>query len=43
MAGKPEIRTREDKGQLQEPVELLIVDCPEMFLGVIIEKLGIRR
>ena len=28
---------------MHEPVELLIVDCPEMFLGVIIEKLGSRK
>ena len=28
---------------MHEPVELLIVDCPEMFLGVMIEKLGSRK
>jgi GTP-binding protein len=43
MVGKPEILTREVDGQIHEPVELLIVDCPEMFLGVIIEKLGSRK
>jgi len=43
MVGKPEILTREINGQIHEPVELLIVDCPEMFLGVIIEKLGGRK
>jgi GTP-binding protein len=43
MVGKPEILTREINGQLHEPVELLIVDCPEQFLGVIIEKLGSRK
>lgn len=43
MVGKPEILTREIEGQIHEPVELLIVDCPEMFLGVIIEKLGSRK
>jgi len=43
MVGKPEILTREIDGQIHEPVELLIVDCPEMFLGVIIEKLGSRK
>jgi GTP-binding protein len=43
MVGKPEILTREVDGKIHEPVELLIVDCPEMFLGVIIEKLGGRK
>ena len=43
MVGKPEILTREIDGKIHEPVELLIVDCPEMFLGVIIEKLGSRK
>jgi GTP-binding protein len=43
MVGKPEILTREVDGQMHEPVELLIVDCPEQFLGVIIEKLGSRK
>jgi GTP-binding protein len=43
MVGKPEILTKEIGGQMHEPVELLIVDCPEMFLGVIIEKLGSRK
>ena len=43
MVGKPEILTREIDGQMHEPVELLIVDCPEQFLGVIIEKLGSRK
>jgi GTP-binding protein len=43
MVGKPEILTREIDGHMHEPVELLIVDCPEQFLGVIIEKLGSRK
>jgi GTP-binding protein len=43
MVGKPEILTREVDGGVHEPVEMLIVDCPETFLGVIIEKLGSRR
>lgn len=43
MVGKPEILTKDIDGQVHEPVELLIVDCPETFLGVIIEKLGSRK
>ena len=43
MVGKPEILTRTINEQLHEPVELLIIDCPESFLGVVIEKLGSRK
>src|SRR5579864_7179029 len=43
MVGKPEILTRTVTGKLQEPVELLVIDCPESFLGVVIEKLGSRK
>jgi GTP-binding protein len=43
MVGKPEILTKEVNGQLHEPVELLVIDCPESFLGVVIEKLGGRK
>src|SRR3989440_1990427 len=41
--GKPEILTKEIDGRLHEPVEMLIIDCPETFLGVVIEKLGGRK
>ncbi len=43
MVGKPEILTRTVNGKLQEPLELLVIDCPEAFLGVVIEKLGQRK
>ena len=43
MVGKPEILTRSMDGQLHEPLELLIIDCPDTFLGVVIEKLGSRK
>jgi len=43
MVGKPEILTRTVNGAVEEPLELLVVDCPEAFLGVIIEKLGPRK
>src|SRR5438552_1175142 len=43
MVGKPGILTREIDGKVQEPVELLVIDCPEAFLGVVIEKLGSRK
>jgi len=43
MVGKPEILTRTVNGNLMEPVELLVIDCPESFVGVVIEKLGSRK
>jgi GTP-binding protein len=43
MVGRPEIITRTVNGKMQEPVELLVIDCPENFLGVVIEKLGARK
>ena len=41
--GKPEILTKTIEGQMHEPIEMLIIDCPETFLGVVIEKLGGRK
>jgi GTP-binding protein len=41
--GKPEILTRGVDGKVQEPLELLVIDCPEAFLGVVMEKLGVRK
>jgi len=41
--GKPEILTKEIDGKTMEPVELLVMDLPEQFIGVAIEKLGSRK
>jgi GTP-binding protein len=41
--GKPEILTKTINGKLNEPLELLVIDCPENFVGVVIEKLGGRK
>ncbi len=43
QVGKPEILTRKIDGVLHEPQELLVIDCPEEFIGVVIEKMGSRR
>lgn len=43
QVGKPEILTRTISGTLHEPLELLIIDCPEEFIGVVIEKMGGRK
>jgi len=41
--GKPEILTREIDGKKMEPLETLVIDSPEQFIGVVIEKLGSRK
>ena len=41
--GKPEVITRRVDGQLHEPMEQLVVDCPEDFIGVVTQKVGQRR
>jgi GTP-binding protein len=43
MVGKPEIVVRTENGKKLEPLELLVVDCPETFIGIIMESLGTRR
>jgi GTP-binding protein len=40
--GKPEVVTRTIDGRLHEPMELLVIDCPEGFIGVVTERLGGR-
>jgi GTP-binding protein len=41
--GKPEVVTRTIDGVLHEPMEILVVDCPEEFVGVVTQKVGTRR
>jgi GTP-binding protein len=43
MVGKPEIVTRLENGRRIEPLELLVIDCPENFIGIVMELLGGRR
>src|SRR6478672_3531562 len=43
QVGKPEILTKTLEGKLHEPQELLVIDCPEQFIGVVIEKIGTRK
>ena len=43
MVGKPEILTKQIDGKLHEPLEHLTVDCPEEFIGVVMEQLGSRK
>jgi GTP-binding protein len=43
MVGKPEIVTRTVDGKLQEPVEQLILDVPQEFVGVLMQEIGMRK
>jgi GTP-binding protein len=43
MVGKPEIVVRTENGRKLEPLERLVVDIPESFIGIILETLGARR
>ncbi|HVR09940.1 MAG TPA: translational GTPase TypA [Thermoanaerobaculia bacterium] len=41
--GKPQAITRSQDGALHEPMEMLAIDCPEEFIGVVTQKMGVRR
>ena len=41
--GRPEIVTKEIDGQLHEPMEQLVIDCPDTSVGVVTEKIGGRK
>jgi GTP-binding protein len=43
QVGKPEILTKTIDGKMHEPLELLVIDVPEQFVGVVIEKMGTRK
>src|SRR6202012_299111 len=40
MVGKPEIVVRTDNGKRLEPLERLVIDIPENFIGIIMETIG---
>jgi GTP-binding protein len=41
--GNPEVVTNVVDGVLSEPMELVVIDVPEAFIGVVTERLGERR
>jgi len=41
--GKPEIITRQESGRTLEPMEHLVIDVPEEFIGAVTQKIGPRR
>ena len=43
QVSKPEVITRAIDGCLMEPIEQVVIDCPENFIGVVTEALGRRK
>jgi len=41
--GQPEVIFRYENGKQLEPMEKLFVDCEESFLGIVVEKLSLRK
>ncbi|MDL2279543.1 translational GTPase TypA [Desulfovibrio sp. OttesenSCG-928-G11] len=41
--GRPQVILRCEKGEMLEPVEHLLVDCDEAFMGLVTEKLSQRK
>ncbi|MDQ3653380.1 MAG: translational GTPase TypA [Acidobacteriota bacterium] len=43
QVSKPEVITRVQDGQTLEPIEQVVIDCPEEFIGVVTEAMGRRK
>ncbi|MBR4051056.1 MAG: translational GTPase TypA [Clostridia bacterium] len=43
QVSRPKVILKEINGEIYEPVELLIVEVPEQYVGAVIEKLGSRK
>jgi GTP-binding protein len=43
QVSKPEVITRQMNGKALEPIEMVVIDCPEEFIGVVTEALGRRK
>ncbi|MCM3900999.1 MAG: translational GTPase TypA [Pyrinomonadaceae bacterium] len=43
QVSKPEVITKETNGKTLEPIEMVVIDCPEEFIGVVTEALGRRK
>ena len=43
QVSKPEAITRNTGGEILEPIESVVIDCPDEFIGVITEALGRRK
>jgi GTP-binding protein len=43
QVSKPQVITRTVDGNVMEPIEQVIIDCPDNFIGVVTEALGRRK
>ena len=43
QVSRPQVITKTENGQLLEPIELLIVEVPEEYVGAVMQKIGARR
>src|SRR2546425_2545631 len=43
QVSRPEIIRKEIHGIVHEPQELLLIDCPEIYVGALMEKTGVRK
>src|SRR5258706_308698 len=43
QVSRPDIVTKDIKGQIVEPVEELVIDVPELFQGIVIAQVGERK
>jgi GTP-binding protein len=43
QVSKPEVITRTEGGKTLEPIELVVIDCPDEFIGVVTEAMGRRK
>ena len=43
QVSKPKVIVKEVDGEMVEPIEMVLIDVPEEFVGVVIEKLGRRK
>lgn len=43
QVSKPQVIYKDVDGELHEPIEYLTIDVPEDFMGVVMEKLGVRK
>jgi GTP-binding protein len=41
--GNPEVVTREINGALHEPVEMVVIDVPDAYIGTVTQRLGERK
>src|SRR6185295_15033702 len=41
--GKPQVITRRSEAGLLEPMEQLVIDCPEEYIGVVTQQMGVRK